>query len=147
MTNSNTPKIKETLEYSNCSVESGVSNIARNFAGNESAGQLKKFAVKNQADTSMCEKTSESMVHSKHLRVKRTLNDLNLMDSFLFSAITEHTQNAEVVARIVVERATGLKLGKVIIETEKQLLGIDTEHRGVRLDLCISELDNEQVAS
>lgn len=44
------------------------------------------------------------------------------------------------------ERATGIKLGKVIIETEKQLLGIDTEHRGVRLDLCICELDNEQVA-
>lgn len=97
-------------------------------------------------DTSMCEKVLETMAHSKHLRAKRTLNDLNLMDSFLFSAITERTQNAEVVARLVVERATGLKLGKVIIETEKQLLGIDTQHRGVRLDLCISELDNEHVA-
>lgn len=89
---------------------------------------------------------SRAVTHSRRTKVKRTLEELNLIDAFLFSASTEKIQNAELVARIIVERATGRKLGKIYIETEKQLLGIDTSHRGVRLDICISEIDNEKVA-
>lgn len=77
---------------------------------------------------------------------KRALKDLDLMDSFLFNASTERIQDAEVIARIVVERATGQKLGKVIVETEKQMKGVDAERRGIRLDLFISEMNNEKVA-
>lgn len=76
----------------------------------------------------------------------KSLDDLNMLDSFLFSVSTEETRNAEVIARIIIERATGIKLGEVIIETEKQFKGLDVDRRGIRLDLCISELKNGRTA-
>ena len=83
---------------------------------------------------------------SNDFKVIRALKDLNLIDAFLFNASTEKTHDAEIVARIVVERATGQKLGKVIVQSEKQLKGLGVGRRGVRLDLFISELDNEKIA-
>lgn len=76
----------------------------------------------------------------------KSLDDLNMLDSFLFSVSTEETKNAELIARIIIERATGIKLGEVIIETEKQFKGLDVDRRGIRLDLCISELKNGKTA-
>lgn len=76
----------------------------------------------------------------------KSLDDLNMLDSFLFSVSTEETNNAELIARIIIERVTGIKLGEVIIETEKQFKGLDVDRRGIRLDLCISELKNGKTA-
>lgn len=79
-------------------------------------------------------------------RSPKSLQDLNMLDSFLFSASTEKIQDAEFIAKIIIERATGRKLDKVVVEEEKQLMGIDIDRRGVRLDLCISEIENERLA-
>lgn len=83
MTNSNASEVEGTLKYSNCSVD------------NKSAEQSKVSDRENLTEISMCTKTLESVAHSKHLRIKKSLNDLDLMDSFLFSAITERVQDAE----------------------------------------------------
>lgn len=86
---------------------------------------------------------------SKSLTTRRSaksLQELNMLDSFLFSASTEKIQDAEFIAKIIIERATGKKLDKVVVEEEKQLVGIDVNQRGVRLDLCISEIENERLA-
>ncbi len=86
---------------------------------------------------------------SKSLTTRRSaksLQELNMLDSFLFSASTEKIQDAEFIAKIIIERATGKKLDKVVVEEEKQLVGIDIDQRGVRLDLCISEIENERLA-
>ena len=87
----------------------------------------------------------ELMQYSKTSRNKRPLKDLSLIDAFMFEASTERIQDAEVVARIIAERAIGQKLGKIIVEPEKSIRGIDFGRRGVRLDLFISELDNEKI--
>lgn len=47
--------------------------------------------------------SSRAVTHSRRTKVKRTLEELNLIDAFLFSASTEKIQNAELVARIIVE--------------------------------------------
>lgn len=60
-------------------------------------------------------------------RSPKSLQDLNMLDSFLFSASTEKIQDAEFIAKIIIERATGRKLDKVVVEEEKQLMGIDID--------------------
>ncbi len=106
----------------------------------------KSFDESISLKQSVCDESERISKHSKESKSKKNLEDLNLMDSFLFNASTEKIHDAEVIARIVVERTTGQKLGKVIIQTEKQLKGIDTDGRGVRLDLFITKLDKGKVA-
>ncbi len=99
-----------------------------------------------ESEYSKCMKDASSTAYFHHSRHKRNLSDLNLIDAFMFNASTEKIQDAEFVARIIVERATGQKLGRVIVQPEKSIRGIDSGYRGVRLDLFISEMDNEKIA-
>lgn len=75
----------------------------------------------------------------------KTLQELNLIDSFLFGASTEKPQNAEFIAKLIIERATGRKVGKVSVVSEKTLSGIDMRYHGIRMDLYIEEYANEQM--
>ncbi len=64
----------------------------------------------------------------------KSLQDLNLIDSFLFSASTENSQDAEYIAKLIIERATGRKIKPVSVMTEKQLEGVMVgEARGIKL--------------
>lgn len=76
---------------------------------------------------------------------RRSLQDLDLLDAFLFGASTENPQHAELIAKIIIERATGRSFGKVIVQTEKQILGTDLERRGIRIDMHVTEYNNEEV--
>lgn len=49
----------------------------------------------------------------------KSLQDLNLIDSFLFSASTENPQDAEFIAKLIVERATGKKIKEISVLPEK----------------------------
>lgn len=94
-------------------------------------------------------KADKSPVSSQYLRSHRTsksLEELTMLDAFLFRASTEKIQNAEFIARIIIERAIGRKVDKIVVESEKQLSGIDIDGRGVRLDLCILEMEHEKLA-
>lgn len=79
-------------------------------------------------------------------RETKTLQELNLIDSFLFGASTEKTQDAEFIAKLIIERATGRKIGKVAVVSEKVLTGVDTRYHGIRMDLFIEEYENERTA-
>lgn len=101
------------------------------------------------SDLSREHKDNNSLSSSQYLvqrKRPKPLQELNMLDSFLFSASTEKTQDAEFIAKIIIERATGRKIDKVVVEEEKQLRGIDIDRRGVRLDLFISEVENERLA-
>ena len=64
----------------------------------------------------------------------KSLQDLNLIDSFLFSASTENPQDAEFIAKLIIERATGRRIKDICVMPEKQLAGIDIMHHGIRMD-------------
>ncbi len=72
---------------------------------------------------------------------KQPLSELNLMNSFLFEAVTEKHENAELLARTIIRRALGIELGNVTVEVEKPLKGIDTDKRGIRMDICVREFN------
>lgn len=76
----------------------------------------------------------------------KSLQDLNLIDSFLFSASTENSQDAEFIAKLIIERATGRRIKDICVMPEKQLAGIDIMHHGIRMDLCIMEYEDDSVA-
>ena len=80
------------------------------------------------------------------MKTSKSLQDLNLVDSFLFSASTENPQNAEFIAKLIIERATGRRIKEISVMPEKQLEGVDIMHHGIRMDLCIMEYEDNNVA-
>ena len=76
----------------------------------------------------------------------RPLQELNLIDSFLFGASTEKIQDAEFIAKLIIERATNEKVDKITVVSEKELTGIDVQHHGIRMDLYVEEYENKRVA-
>ena len=75
----------------------------------------------------------------------KSLQDLNLVDSFLFSATTENPQDAEFIAKLIIERATGRRIKEISVMPEKQLSGVEIMHHGIRMDLCM-EYEDDNVA-
>ncbi|MBQ8527353.1 MAG: Rpn family recombination-promoting nuclease/putative transposase [Lachnospiraceae bacterium] len=70
---------------------------------------------------------------------KKKLEDLNLMDSFLFDVSTENPEHAKKIARAIVSRVIGHELEEIRVESQKQFLGLDLEKRGIRMDLWVRE--------
>lgn len=71
----------------------------------------------NVTDVSM---NHESYKHS----YSRPLEELNLMDSFLFEASTEDSEDAVKIAKIIIERVTGHLVKNLTVESQKELKGI-----------------------
>ncbi len=69
----------------------------------------------------------------------KTLQQLNLMDAFLFEAATEQDEGAVLIAKTIIERATGIKVDQIEIEREKPLNGVSIYNRGIRMDLYVKE--------
>ena len=44
----------------------------------------------------------------------KPFQELNLVDGFLFGASTENPEDAEYIAKLIIERATGKKVKEVI---------------------------------
>ncbi len=79
-------------------------------------------------------------------RAFKPLQELNLIDSFLFGASTEKTQDAEFIAKLIIERATNEKVDKISVVSEKGLTGIDIHHHGIRMDLYVEAYENQRLA-
>lgn len=77
---------------------------------------------------------------------RSALQGLNLINSFLFGASTEKPEDAEFIAKLIIERATGKRVEKISVTPEKSLLGIDIGNHGIRMDLYIEEYENGQMA-
>ncbi len=76
----------------------------------------------------------------------KPFQELNLVDGFLFGASTENPEDAEYIAKLIIERATGKKVREVSVTQEKPLLGVDVGYHGIRMDLYVAEYEKEQVA-
>ena len=72
---------------------------------------------------------------------RKTLQELSLMDDFLMTESMLHKETAEPIAKMIIERTTGIKVGDLIIEYQKTVNGIDTNRHGVRLDMSLIEVD------
>ena len=76
--------------------------------------------------------------------MKKHLKDLNIIDNFLFNELMlqEDKEQAKEFARLVLEPIIKKKIGKLEIEGQKIIQGIDTGKRGIQMDAYIKVYEN-----
>ena len=72
-------------------------------------------------------------------RTFRKLEDLNLIDNFLFQQVLIH-EDGEEFARILLTTILGKPIRKVKITPQKNILGVDTDKHGICLDVYIEDV-------
>ena len=77
---------------------------------------------------------------------RKSMQDLDLINAFLFRALTENPEYAKFIAKLVIERATGRKVEQIAVVSEKTLTGIDLGQHGICMDLYVEEYEGEQRA-
>ena len=76
---------------------------------------------------------------------RKSLKDLNLLDSFLFSTATVDPDNAKLIAKVIIRRVFGWNLTDIEVGTEKQYPGISVGQKGIRLDLEVIEKEDGKI--
>lgn len=74
---------------------------------------------------------------------KRTLQELNLLDDFLFGKMVTYPEIGERFCKWLLGTILDVKLDKIRIVPQKVYLGADTNLHGARLDVYIEEEDDE----
>lgn len=72
--------------------------------------------------------------------VRKRIEELNLIEDFLFTEASCDKKTSEILMRLIIERATNLKVGRLVIEPQKTINGIDTTSHGIRMDVSIQEV-------
>ena len=72
---------------------------------------------------------------------RKSYDELTMMDSFLFESATEKPENATTISKIIIERSTGRKVKKLVVETQKELKGFTINNHGIRIDVYTTEVD------
>lgn len=76
-------------------------------------------------------------------RTFRRLEELNLIDNFLFQQMLSQDKDGEEFARILLGTILGKNIRKVKITPQKNILGIDTNKHGIQLDAYIEDVSDE----
>ena len=79
-----------------------------------------------------------SNVTTKHQ--PRPLEELDLMDDFLFQELLSQEGDGEEFCRILLSTILGKTIRKVSIIPQKNILGIDTNRHGIRMDAYIEDI-------
>lgn len=78
-----------------------------------------------------------------HEYTKRKLENLNLIDDFLFQELISQKEDGEEFARILLSTILGKTVRKVKVIPQKNILGIDTDRHGIRMDAYIEDISAE----
>ncbi len=74
---------------------------------------------------------------------RRTLEELNVLDDFLFQELISRGKKGEDFCRILLETILGRKIGKVTVTPQKPVLGMDTSLHGIRMDAYMEVTETE----
>ena len=77
---------------------------------------------------------------------KRKLEELNLLDDFLFGSVVSYPGIGEQFARILLRIIFHREFGKLTVVSQKNYYGIDTDKHGARLDVYLEEEELPQGA-
>ena len=73
---------------------------------------------------------------------RRTLEELNLLDDFLFQEVISRGEKGEEFCRILLSTILDKRIGKVKVTPQKPLLGWDTNLHGIRMDAYIEAVED-----
>ena len=76
--------------------------------------------------------------------VKEQFKDLDVMNNYLFNKLTTKKETADKFCRLLLRELIGKELGRIIIRSESVILPDNPEKRGVRLDVKIDEISNDE---
>lgn len=77
----------------------------------------------------------------------RKLEDLNLVDDFLFGSVMSYPGIGEIFARELLETIFDRKFGRLTVIPQKVYYGSDTDRHGARLDVYIEEMEDWEAVS
>ena len=76
----------------------------------------------------------------------KKLEDMNLIDDFLFEKVVTYPVIGEAVCRKILSVVLGRPIGKLNIVAQKVFTGLDSDLHGARLDVYINETkDGEEI--
>ena len=82
---------------------------------------------------------------------RRKLEELNLMDDFLFNAILTHSETGEKFIHKILKLLFNREFKQLKVSAQKVYGGMNTDLRGARLDVCIegdeANIDGEEIPS
>jgi len=106
---------------------------------------LRKESNEKHIRKSIIQRKRKTSFHS--IPTPKPLEELTMMDSFLFEAATEDVENAKIIAKSIIERTTGRKVNNLVIQAQKQLKGINTNKHGIRMDVYTTETNENNCST
>ena len=73
----------------------------------------------------------------------RPLEELNLMDNFLFQTIVTQGEDGEEFCRILLSTFLGKSIRNVRVVAQQSILGFDTDRHGIRMDAYVENIPDE----
>lgn len=75
----------------------------------------------------------------------RPIEELNLIDNFLFHTVLTQGEDGERLCRILLSTVLGRPIRKVRIVAQQSVLGLDTDLHGIRLDAYVEDISDETI--
>ena len=75
----------------------------------------------------------------------RPIEELNLIDNFLFHTVVTQGEDGEEFCRIVLSTILGKTIRKVRVIAQQSILGLDTDLHGIRMDAYVEDITEEAV--
>ena len=75
----------------------------------------------------------------------RPLEELNLIDNFLFQTIVTQGEDGEEFCKIILSTILGKQIRKVRVISQQSILGFDTNMHGIRMDAYVEDISDEDV--
>ncbi len=88
--------------------------------------------------------TLDGASYEAKTREQRTLDELNVIDNFLFQEMMAQDEDGERFARILLKTILNKPIRNVKIIPQKVIPGIDVDKHGIRLDAYIEEVMDDQ---
>ncbi len=79
------------------------------------------------------------VAYNERRKMKRTLEQLNLLDDFLFGSVMSYPEIGEAFCRRILKVLLKVDVGKLHVVPQKVYYGADTDMHGTRLDVYIEE--------
>lgn len=76
---------------------------------------------------------------------KRKLEELNVLDDFLLSVLAADEEEGEEFCRELLSILLQREIGQVKVITQKTIMALTPEHRGIRLDVEVNEEKSAEV--
>ena len=89
--------------------------------------------------------TDQTQEKTRNAYTFRPLSELNVIDNFLFTTLLTREGSKEKVARLILNSILDKEFRHVTVTAQREYPGIDTDRHGIRLDVSITDDDDDAI--